>query len=106
MKTTLHYSTFMSAIITTFTANSYTFDFWECLDLQKAKEWAACAFDDCIDIPAKRITKITFIDRETGELLMECEPESEEEDDEGYDDWGYNEDEGFDPYEGCYTYDC
>lgn len=22
------------------------------------------------------------------------------------DDWGYNEDEGFDPYEGCYTFDC
>lgn len=21
-------------------------------------------------------------------------------------DWGYNEDEGFDPYEGAYTYDC
>ena len=21
-------------------------------------------------------------------------------------DWNYNEDEGFDPYEGCYTYDC
>ena len=22
------------------------------------------------------------------------------------DDWGYNEDEGFDPYEGCWTGDC
>lgn len=22
------------------------------------------------------------------------------------DDWGYNEDEGFDPYEGGYTFDC
>lgn len=21
-------------------------------------------------------------------------------------DWGYNEDEGFDPYAGCYTWDC
>ena len=20
--------------------------------------------------------------------------------------WGYNEDEGFDPYAGCYTWDC
>ena len=30
-------------------------------------------------------------------------------DDEGEDydyDWGYNEDEGFDPYAGCYTWDC
>ena len=26
---------------------------------------------------------------------------------EDYDyDWGYNEDEGFDPYAGCYTWDC
>lgn len=32
---------------------------------------------------------------------------SEDEFDEDYDyDWGYNEDEGFDPYEGCYTWDC
>ena len=21
-------------------------------------------------------------------------------------DWGYNEDMGYDPYEGCYTWDC
>ena len=30
-------------------------------------------------------------------------------DDEGEDidyEWGYNEDEGFDPYAGCYTWDC
>lgn len=31
-----------------------------------------------------------------------------EEDEEDYydDDWDYNEDEGFDPYEGGYTFDC
>ena len=23
-----------------------------------------------------------------------------------FDDWGYNEDEGYDPYLGCYTDDC
>lgn len=27
-------------------------------------------------------------------------------DDGAYDDWGYNEDEGFDPYLGEYTWDC
>lgn len=27
-------------------------------------------------------------------------------DDEPDYDWGYNEDEGFDPYAGCYTWDC
>lgn len=26
-------------------------------------------------------------------------------DDPDYD-WGYNEDEGFNPYAGCYTWDC
>lgn len=32
---------------------------------------------------------------------------SEDEDEEDYDeDWGFNEDEGFDPYEGCWTGDC
>ena len=32
---------------------------------------------------------------------------SENEDEEDYDeDWGFNEDEGFDPYEGCWTGDC
>lgn len=31
----------------------------------------------------------------------------EDEDEEDYDeDWGFNEDEGFDPYEGCWTGDC
>jgi hypothetical protein len=29
-----------------------------------------------------------------------------EEDCGEWDDWGYNEDEGFDPYMGEYTFDC
>ena len=36
------------------------------------------------------------------EYFEEVEDEYEDED---YD-WNYNEDEGFDPYEGCYTWDC
>lgn len=31
---------------------------------------------------------------------------SDDDDDEDDCDWGYNEDEGFDPYEGCYSWDC
>jgi hypothetical protein len=27
-------------------------------------------------------------------------------DDDGPEDWDYNEDEGYDPYAGCYTWDC
>ena len=30
----------------------------------------------------------------------------EENEDFEDEDWDYNEDEGFDPYEGCYTWDC
>lgn len=31
----------------------------------------------------------------------------EDDEEENYDcDWGYNEDMGYDPYEGCYTWDC
>lgn len=37
-------------------------------------------------------------DYEDGEYL-------EDEGEPDYD-WGYNEDEGFDPYAGCYTWDC
>lgn len=34
------------------------------------------------------------------DIANDFAPEDEPED------WGYNEDEGFDPYEGCYTWDC
>lgn len=37
---------------------------------------------------------------------MDYEENYEETYDGSYEDWGYNEDEGFDPYSGTYTYDC
>lgn len=46
--------------------------------------------------------RIMFLD--TTEVLWDWESYCEE---EAYDDdWDYNEDMGFDPYEGCYTFDC
>lgn len=48
-------------------------------------------------------------DVNTGELAATCwwDDESVPEEDCGaWDDWGYNEDEGFDPYLGEYTWDC
>ena len=53
-------------------------------------------------------------DSNTGELYATCSSDDEpipEEDDYWDDDcpiedWGYNEDEGFDPYLGEYTWDC
>ena len=53
---------------------------------------------------------IDIWDSNTGEILAQCfnkrfDEEEEPSRDEDYD-WDYNEDEGYDPYEGCYTWDC
>lgn len=48
-------------------------------------------------------------DSHTGELYATCSWDEEDVPEEDYgtwDDWGYNEDEGFDPYMGEYTWDC
>lgn len=46
-------------------------------------------------------------DRFDSDDLSEYDEEYDESSEDFEDsDWGYNEDEGFDPYEGCYTYDC
>ena len=42
----------------------------------------------------------------TGELAATCWWEDESILEEDYGDWDYNEDEGFDPYLGEYTWDC
>lgn len=43
-----------------------------------------------------------IIDLDTDEVIMTFEDEDPSEDN----DWGYNEDMGFDPYMGCYTDEC
>ena len=43
-----------------------------------------------------------IIDLDTDEVIMTFEDEDPSEDN----DWGYNEDMGFDPYLGCYTDEC
>ena len=48
-------------------------------------------------------------DSNTGEVYASCSWDDEsipEEDYGAWDDWNYNEDEGFDPYLGEYTWDC
>lgn len=47
-----------------------------------------------------------IIDAETGELYVTCSWDDESIPEEDYGDWDYNEDEGFDPYIGQYTWDC
>ena len=46
---------------------------------------------------------VAVIDMDTGEVLWNGVDAEEYDDDP---DWGFNEDEGFDPYMGCYTDDC
>lgn len=104
MKTTLYYSTMITAYIATCKGNSFMYDFDSGTNLEECKCWATNAFDNYLEIPAAMISKITFIDHNTGEVLMECAHDDYEE--EFNSDWDYNEDEGFDPYEGGYTYDC
>jgi hypothetical protein len=55
------------------------------------------------------VTFAEIFDVNTGDFLATCYSDSEEIAEEDYgawDDWGYNEDMGFDPYLGCYTDDC
>lgn len=66
----------------------------------------------------QQATFASIWDANTGELYVTCwwededvseedyNPENIEWDDHYYEDWGYNEDEGFDPYLGEYTWDC
>ena len=70
------------------------------------------------------VTFAEIFDVNTGDFLATCYSNSEDIAEEGYgpqdiewddhywddgcpvEDWGYNEDEGFDPYMGEYTWDC
>ena len=70
---------------------------------------AALAYaEEEIDV-RQQATFASIWDAHTGELYVTCwwDDESISEEDYGaWDDWGYNEDEGFDPYMGEYTWDC
>lgn len=74
--------------------------------LKEAIDWATFMIDDGVGlIQHDAIHEIIIWDVNTGEVLAECSPDVSDSDEE-YEDWGYNEDMGFDPYLGCYTDDC
>lgn len=56
---------------------------------------------DTVEQAKRAIVNVEYDDDEIPED-WDFEIEAEDYDD----DWDYNEDEGFDPYEGCYTFDC
>lgn len=71
-----------------------------------------CALDDAIEKAEQWIEEYCFdsamlLNAVTGEVICDITPEEEEDDYSRYgdcDDWDIEM--GFDPYEGCYTYDC
>lgn len=107
MKTELTYSTKISAYITSVRGNVFQCDFFPYATLDECKRWAKNALDDnLMEIPAQLISKISFCDANTAELLMTCERDEEEAKAEDPLEWNFDEDLGFDPYLGEYTYDC
>lgn len=102
MKTTLHYSTFMTICVHA-CGMTATVDYG-CKPLEDVLDFVQAIFNDDTLFCGESVVSVHVIDSKTGELIAECVPEKSSDDD--CDDWGYNEDMGFDPYEGGYTYDC
>lgn len=112
MKTTLHYSTSMTLYVYA-CGMTATVDMG-CKPLDEILEFVEAIFNDKTFFHGESVDTVHVIDSNTGELIAECEPDKEVDNDaeswptpeEIFDDWGYNEDEGYDPYLGCYTDDC
>jgi len=107
MKTTLHYSTFMTLYVYA-CGMTATIDL-ECKSLEDTLDFVQHIFNDDTFIHGESVDMVHVIDSKTGELIAECEPDRESGPtavDDFDSDWGYNEDEGYDPYLGCYTDDC
>ena len=102
MKTTLHYSTFMTVCVHACGVTA-TVDYG-CKPLEDVLDFVQAIFNDDTLFCGESVVSVHVIDSKTGELIAECVPEKSSNDD--CSDWGYNEDMGFDPYEGGYTYDC
>ena len=112
MKMTLGYGSTFEIRITVYGGDVFTYQFGSGA-LQDAVDYVTAIYEDETAIRARDICQILIIDAQTGEILAECDPDSEsgptevDFENENYDcDWGYNEDMGYDPYMGCYTDDC
>ena len=106
MITYYEYSTHAEAHLTTRDNTVLYTDFGHG-NLDAMRAWAESIFDNKNTVFQKgAIVKIIFTDAETAEILLICENDEAENDDEPFEDWDYNEDMGYDPYLGCYTDDC
>lgn len=110
MKTTLHYSTRMTLYVYALGITS-EIDLG-CKSLDDTLEYVDCIFNNATMFHAECVDSVSIIDSDTGELIAECKPDGPQDDEvwpspeEIFEDWSYNEDEGFNPYKGCYDYDC
>lgn len=112
MKTTLHYSTFMTICVHACGVTA-TVDYG-CKPLEDVLDFVQAIFNDETLFCGESVESVHVIDSKTGELIAECVPDKEVNNDveswptpeEIFDDWDYNEDMGFDPYLGCYSDDC
>lgn len=102
MKTTLHYSTF---IILSVHALGMRADLdMGCKPLSEIVDYAEHIFNDDTMFHGENVERVVAIDSKTGELIAEFTNDRDDSFDDS--DWNYDEDMGFDPYEGGYTYDC
>ena len=102
MKTTLHYSTFMT--LSVHALGMVAEIDLGCKPLDAVLKYVDDIFENNTMFHSDCIEKVFVLDSKTGELIAECTPEKSSDDD--YGDWDYNEDMGFDPYLGCCTDDC
>ena len=69
--------------------------------LNVALEVAENIINGATTIDYEQVESVHIVSDTTGKEILTCAP-----DDLDYEDWNFNEDEGFDPYMGCYTDDC
>ena len=102
MKTTLHYSTFVTLSVHALGMKA-DLDMG-CKPLSEIVNYAECIFNDGTMFHGDTVEHIVAIDSKTGEVIAEFINDKDDPFDDY--DWDFNEDMGFDPYEGDYTYDC
>ena len=106
MKTTLHYSTFMTLCV--HACGMIATVSMDCKPLEDVLQFVEAIFNDETFFHGDSVESIHVIDSKTGELIAECEPNTESGPTaiNDWSNWDYNEDMGYDPYLGCYTDDC
>lgn len=110
MKTTLHYSTFITLCVHACGMTAQVD--MGCKPLEEVFDYVGYIFTNGTFFHADCVESVHVIDSNTGELIAECEPDkkSEELDSDGWTMYDAIDEAdlemGFNPYEGCYDYDC